>query len=222
MNLKLTSELYKEAKGSTDAKGALIGFQLPIGPGEIKASYARYRLEPAGALLKPTSSKLAIGYVHNLSRRTALYATVARITNSNGASASALGRHHRAEPRLQRRRVRHAPRVLGRTGAQPPHTRSTRPCRAAARTLRWYGVVTLFVIVAISYVDRINIAVLITDTAFLGARGPRGRTTAWARASWPPPSCWATACRPSCSRRSARRCSACGAAWCTASSSGAW
>lgn len=34
-------------------------------------------------------------------------------------------------------------------------------------SLRWYGVITLFVIVAISYVDRINIAVLITDAAFL-------------------------------------------------------
>ncbi|MDM0072820.1 MFS transporter [Variovorax sp. J2P1-59] len=36
-----------------------------------------------------------------------------------------------------------------------------------ARAFRWYGVITLFVIVAISYVDRINIAVLITDPAFL-------------------------------------------------------
>lgn len=36
-----------------------------------------------------------------------------------------------------------------------------------ARAFRWYGVITLFVIVAISYVDRINIAVLITDSAFL-------------------------------------------------------
>jgi len=35
------------------------------------------------------------------------------------------------------------------------------------RAFRWYGVITLFVIVAISYVDRINIAVLITDAAFL-------------------------------------------------------
>ena len=32
---------------------------------------------------------------------------------------------------------------------------------------RWYGVITLFVVVAISYVDRINISVLITDPAFL-------------------------------------------------------
>ncbi len=91
MNLKLTSELYKESKGPLDAKGALIGLQLPVGPGEIKASYARYRLEPEGAARKPTSSKLAIGYVHNLSKRTALYATVARISNSNGASAALSG-----------------------------------------------------------------------------------------------------------------------------------
>ncbi|ADU37764.1 MFS transporter [Variovorax paradoxus] len=36
-----------------------------------------------------------------------------------------------------------------------------------SKHLRWYGVATLFAIVAISYVDRINIAVLITDAAFL-------------------------------------------------------
>jgi len=91
MNFKLTGELYSESKGSADAKGALIGFHLPIGPGEIKGSYARYRLEPFGALRNPTSSKLALGYVHNLSKRTALYATVARISNSNGAAAALTG-----------------------------------------------------------------------------------------------------------------------------------
>ncbi|MFT4194278.1 MFS transporter [Ottowia sp.] len=40
-----------------------------------------------------------------------------------------------------------------------------------SRTLRWYGVITLFLIVAISYIDRINIAVLITDPAFLDHMG---------------------------------------------------
>ena len=33
--------------------------------------------------------------------------------------------------------------------------------------LRWQGVITLFIIVAISYVDRINISILITDHTFL-------------------------------------------------------
>ena len=37
--------------------------------------------------------------------------------------------------------------------------------------LRWFGVVTLFVIVAISYIDRINLAVLITDPSFLSHIG---------------------------------------------------
>jgi MFS family permease len=40
-----------------------------------------------------------------------------------------------------------------------------------AKSFRWYGVITLFVIVAISYIDRINIAVLITDPAFLAHIG---------------------------------------------------
>jgi len=40
-----------------------------------------------------------------------------------------------------------------------------------ARSLRWYGVISLFIIIAISYIDRINIAVLITDVDFLGRFG---------------------------------------------------
>ncbi|MFC5606847.1 MFS transporter [Variovorax soli] len=39
--------------------------------------------------------------------------------------------------------------------------------QAPAHQARWYGVITLFVIIAISYIDRINIAVLITDAGFL-------------------------------------------------------
>jgi len=35
------------------------------------------------------------------------------------------------------------------------------------RNLRWYGTITLLIIVAISYIDRINIAVLIADNNFL-------------------------------------------------------
>ncbi|WP_225782961.1 MFS transporter [Xenophilus sp. Marseille-Q4582] len=47
-----------------------------------------------------------------------------------------------------------------------------------ARTMRWMGVITLFVIVAISYVDRINISILITDPGFLAHIGltPEDRT----------------------------------------------
>ncbi|MCY1283285.1 putative L-galactonate transporter [compost metagenome] len=36
-----------------------------------------------------------------------------------------------------------------------------------SKSIRWWGVLTLFAVVAISYIDRINIAVLITDSSFL-------------------------------------------------------
>jgi len=36
-----------------------------------------------------------------------------------------------------------------------------------ARSMRWYGTISLFIIIAISYIDRINIAVLIADSEFL-------------------------------------------------------
>ncbi len=39
------------------------------------------------------------------------------------------------------------------------------------KAARWYGVITLFIIVAISYVDRINLSVLITDPHFLAHIG---------------------------------------------------
>ena len=42
---------------------------------------------------------------------------------------------------------------------------------SGTRSLRWWGVITLFVVVAISYVDRINISILITDREFLSHIG---------------------------------------------------
>jgi predicted porin len=91
MNLKLVGELYADSKGDGRRQGRAGGLHLPIGAGEIKGSYSRYRLDSGHAALKPTSSKLAIGYVHNLSKRTALYATVARIGNSHGAAQALMG-----------------------------------------------------------------------------------------------------------------------------------
>ncbi|MGR4868145.1 porin [Variovorax sp. LARHSF232] len=92
MNLKLMGEYYDESLGPLGGKGALLGFILPLGAGEVKFSYARYERELADAALpKPTTSKLALGYVHNLSKRSAVYATVARIANSNGAAQALTG-----------------------------------------------------------------------------------------------------------------------------------
>jgi predicted porin len=93
MGMKLMAEYYDESLGSIDAQGALVGLNLPIGPGEIKLSYARYERDALTIAnpSKPTSAKVALGYVHNLSKRTALYATVARISNSHGAAQALTG-----------------------------------------------------------------------------------------------------------------------------------
>ena len=79
--------------------GALLGATVPIGPGLIRFAYSRVKFK-ADAGLQPTglfapdrdasAGKLALGYVHNLSKRTALYATVARIRISNGQNNPAV------------------------------------------------------------------------------------------------------------------------------------
>ncbi|KPU94644.1 porin [Variovorax paradoxus] len=70
-------------------KGYLIGATVPVGPGLIRASYSAVRYNEGATGLygeDPRVNKLALGYVHNLSKRTALYATVARVSNRNDAA----------------------------------------------------------------------------------------------------------------------------------------
>ena len=67
-------------------KGYLIGATVPVGPGLIRASYSAVRYNEGATGLygeDPRVNKLALGYVHNLSKRTALYATIARVSNRN-------------------------------------------------------------------------------------------------------------------------------------------
>jgi predicted porin len=81
---------YAQDKNSlnADGKGYLLGAAFPIGAGEIKAAYSVYKTD---APTTPKSKKLAIGYVHNLSKRTALYTTFARVSNSGGAASALNG-----------------------------------------------------------------------------------------------------------------------------------
>ena len=82
---KAMGEYSSDKNGSVTGKGYNIGALVPVGAGEIRAAYSRYKVSTAGT---PTSKKLALGYVHNLSKRTAVYATFARVSNSGGAAAS--------------------------------------------------------------------------------------------------------------------------------------
>ena len=60
----------------------LIGATAPLGAGELRASVARYDLKNSNA----DANKFAIGYGYNLSKRTQVYTTVARISNKGAAN----------------------------------------------------------------------------------------------------------------------------------------
>ncbi|GAB3771789.1 porin [Ramlibacter monticola] len=71
--------------GDTDGKGWLLGALVPVGAGEIRAAFSEYKIELASGA-EPKAQQLALGYVHNLSKRTALYTTVARVKNEGGSA----------------------------------------------------------------------------------------------------------------------------------------
>jgi predicted porin len=73
------------------ANGGLIGVTVPVGAGLIRASYGEVRynnltLAAVGTVPNPKADQFAIGYVYNLSKRTALYATFAYLKNDNGSN----------------------------------------------------------------------------------------------------------------------------------------
>ena len=73
---------------SPRATGYLLGATVPVGAGLIRASYSQVTLDPNRVIAQltgdPKASKWAVGYVYNLSKRTALYATLAQLNNKNG------------------------------------------------------------------------------------------------------------------------------------------
>ncbi|WPG40658.1 porin [Variovorax sp. EBFNA2] len=89
---------FTDTTPDTDLTGYLLGVTVPVGAGLIRASYSsvKYDLNQPESFFTPRAAdpkanKLAIGYVHNLSKRTALYATVARVSNKNGAALTVGG-----------------------------------------------------------------------------------------------------------------------------------
>lgn len=71
--------------GEVDNKVWQLGGSVPMGAGEIRASVGRAKID-AGLAADPTGTQVALGYVHNLSKRTAVYTTYARISNKNGGA----------------------------------------------------------------------------------------------------------------------------------------
>lgn len=84
---KLMAMYIQDKNDRTDAKGTgfLIGGLVPVGAGQVRLSYSSTKIDNVTGL-DPKTNKFALGYVHNLSKRTALYATYAHLTNKNGSS----------------------------------------------------------------------------------------------------------------------------------------
>lgn len=73
---------YSQNKfGAAKQKIGLIGASAPLGSGTVRASYIK----------ATNTSQIALGYIHDLSKRTALYGTVARVDNKPGASVKVAG-----------------------------------------------------------------------------------------------------------------------------------
>ena len=71
-------------------RGLLVGAQAPVGPGQLRFSAARVS-KTSDTITEGRARQLAIGYVYNLSKRTALVATYSTIRNSNYVNAGTSG-----------------------------------------------------------------------------------------------------------------------------------
>jgi len=81
--------LWGENKNGVGQKtrATAIGAHVPVGPGQVRFSYGIVKATNVGN----DANHLALGYVYNLSKRTALYGTYARVKNKNGGNAYAVG-----------------------------------------------------------------------------------------------------------------------------------
>jgi predicted porin len=91
MGVAKLSALWTSDKvaGGKKGSGMLVGANVPMGTNEIRVAFSRYETETAAGVTDGKASKTSLGYVANLSKRTALYATYARVSNT-GISAQAL------------------------------------------------------------------------------------------------------------------------------------
>nr|WP_238530045.1 porin [Alicycliphilus denitrificans] len=69
-------------------RGGNIAGVWRVGAGEVKAMWSQYGTTAAA---QPETKKLSLGYVHNLSKRTAIYGSYARVRNSGGATVALNG-----------------------------------------------------------------------------------------------------------------------------------
>lgn len=92
--VKLSAELSADKFGAAALNqknaGSLIGLTAPLGNGALRASYVSRKITKDGVTADNKFDQASIGYVYNMSPRTALYATYSSISNK-GLSAVSVG-----------------------------------------------------------------------------------------------------------------------------------
>jgi predicted porin len=91
------SSYYSQSKWlATKVANTYVGLQVPVGPGLVRASYINSNLSGSTRAGVSTDAndahQFALGYLYNLTKRTAIYTNVARVTNK-GASAVAVDKN---------------------------------------------------------------------------------------------------------------------------------
>jgi len=77
--------------GSRKQTTYLLGAVIPMGQGEIHVAYDNANPDGGTTAQNADSKQFALGYVYNLSKRSALYGTYSQIKNSTGAAAVVAG-----------------------------------------------------------------------------------------------------------------------------------
>ena len=83
--MTMMAQYGKVDYGSANQKTALLGVTVPFGASTLKASY----LKASGSSKSLAAKQFAFGYQYDLSKRTALYATVSSLNNDGDAATGA-------------------------------------------------------------------------------------------------------------------------------------
>jgi predicted porin len=90
--VKLSSYLSESRIEGGKVTNAYIGGQVPLGRGMVRASYIRSNQSgrnASGASIDAADAhQVALGYLYNLSQRTALYSNVVRVSNGSGSAVA--------------------------------------------------------------------------------------------------------------------------------------
>ena len=90
LNVVNLSTILQQSKYKIDGAGSdkfnayALGASAPLGAGEVKLQYALYDQKA----IDSKAHQISLGYVHNLSKRTALYGTVAYLKNKDASNLS--------------------------------------------------------------------------------------------------------------------------------------